>query len=96
MQVELGQRGRASLEFQVDFSRSSGMLEPKIQADIAAAGIAEDTLAEDLGERLAQMDAALATSEAFHQAGCGAADASARRRPEHYRGSAPLPGARLP
>jgi hypothetical protein len=66
MQVELGQRGRASLEFQVDFSRSSGMLEPKIQADIAAAGIAEDTLAEDLGERLAQMDAALATSEAFH------------------------------
>ncbi len=66
MQVELGQRGRASLDFLVDFTRDSGKLEPQIKADMAAAGISEATLADDLDARLAQMDAAMATSQASH------------------------------
>jgi len=69
MQVELGQVGRASLDFLVEFSRASGKLEPQIAAEISQAGISEETLAEDLDERIAQMDAALADSEAAHMRG---------------------------
>jgi hypothetical protein len=65
MNVQLRQRGRASIDFLVSAARFSSTLEPGIQAAIAAKGLDEDSLADDLDARSSQMDAALADCEAF-------------------------------
>jgi SAM-dependent methyltransferase len=65
MDIELEQRGRASIDFLVSAARASGRLEPAVRTDMAAAGLGEATLAEDLDDRLAQVDMALSGSAAF-------------------------------
>jgi SAM-dependent methyltransferase len=65
--VALGQHGRASIDFLASFTKTmGGKVEPMVKADIAKAGITEDNLADDLDARLAQMETALADSDAFH------------------------------
>jgi SAM-dependent methyltransferase len=65
MDIELGQRGRASIDFLVSAAKASARLDPLVREDIAASGVSEETLAEDLDERLAQMEDALAASSAW-------------------------------
>ena len=65
MDIELDQRGRASIEFLVSFGRHAGVGQAQLAEDIAAAGLKEETLAEDLDERLAQVETALAGSQAL-------------------------------
>ena len=62
MDFQLRQRGRASLDFITDLARASGKLRPAIDVELASQGITEKTLADDLDERLRQVDAALADS----------------------------------
>ncbi len=62
MDYQLRQRGRAATEFLSDLAFGSAALRPKIDAEIAARGLDEATLAADLDERLRQVDAALAGS----------------------------------
>jgi SAM-dependent methyltransferase len=65
MQFELGQRGRASMEFMVEMGRNGAVLRAATVADTKRAGLAPDTLAPDLDERHAQMQRALAGSKNF-------------------------------
>jgi SAM-dependent methyltransferase len=65
MDVELKQRGRASIDFLVSAARASSGLEPAVQAAIAAKGLDEGSLAEDLDARSSQLDAALADCAPF-------------------------------
>ena len=64
MDFQLKQRGRASMHFLADLAVASARFKPRVDADIAARGLDESTLAEDLDERLRQVDAALADSSA--------------------------------
>ncbi len=66
MDIELHQRGRASIDFLVSLGRAAGPFEKQLNADIAAAGLTEETLADDLEERFQQMEAALAGSHTLH------------------------------
>lgn len=65
MSVELRQRGRASLDFLVSMARASGALEPQVREAIAATGLTDANLAEDLDERARQVETALAGSAAW-------------------------------
>jgi SAM-dependent methyltransferase len=62
MDVELKQRGRAANDFLVSLIRSGSVMEPMIAADIKAAGVTEDILADDIAERLDQMESLMAGS----------------------------------
>ena len=64
MEFQLKQRGRAALHFLSDLAVQTGPLRARVDADIAAHGLNESTLADDLDERLRQVDAALADSPA--------------------------------
>jgi SAM-dependent methyltransferase len=64
MDFELKQRGRASMHFLADLAVAAGRLKPRVDADIAARGLDETTLVDDLDSRLRQVDAALADSAA--------------------------------
>jgi len=64
MDFQLKQRGRASMHFLADLAVAAARFKPRVDADIAARGLSEATLADDLDERLRQVDAALADSSA--------------------------------
>jgi len=64
MDYQLRQGGRSASQFLSDLSFTAAGLRPKVDADIAARGLNEQTLADDLDERLRQVDAALADSAA--------------------------------
>lgn len=65
MDIALGQRGRASIDFLVSFGRAAGVGEATIAAEMKAAGLEEPMLAEDLDERLIQIETAMQGSRAF-------------------------------
>jgi ubiquinone/menaquinone biosynthesis C-methylase UbiE len=65
MDVQLKQRGRASNDFLISLVRAGAVMEPMIAADITAAGVTEETLADDIGERFEQMERLLAGSRAL-------------------------------
>ena len=65
MDIGLEQRGRASIDFLVSFGRHAAACDARIAADIAQAGLTEDMLAEDLDERLEQLETALRDSRAL-------------------------------
>jgi SAM-dependent methyltransferase len=62
MDIALDQAGRASVDFLVSFGRHAGASEPLLRDDMAKAGLTEEILAEDLDERLEQVEIALADS----------------------------------
>jgi len=64
LKAALDQRGRASIDFLAALAVSAGKLRQEVDADIAAAGVTAETLPDDLDERLAVMDEALAGSKA--------------------------------
>ena len=64
MEFDLKQRGRASMHFLSDIAVATGPLRKQVDADLLARGLDESTLADDLDERLLQVDAALADSPA--------------------------------
>jgi len=64
MDFQLKQRGRASMHFLADVAAAAARLRPRVDAAIEAHGLTETTLADDLDERLRQVDAALADSPA--------------------------------
>ncbi|MFM2110453.1 MAG: hypothetical protein RLZZ372_1377 [Pseudomonadota bacterium] len=62
MDFQLKQRGRASMHFLSDLAVATARFKPRIDAEIAAQGLDDATLADDLDERLKQVDQALASS----------------------------------
>ena len=64
MDFQLKQRGRASMHFLSDLAVATGPLKAKIDADLLARGLDDGALADDLDERMLQVDAALADSSA--------------------------------
>jgi SAM-dependent methyltransferase len=65
MHFEMRQRGRASVDFLADLGLWYVGLAPGVDAEMTARGLTEATLAPDLDERLAQVDATLADSPTF-------------------------------
>jgi SAM-dependent methyltransferase len=65
MNVELKQRGRASIDFVVSTARFSSTLEPQIHAAIVDKGLNEDSLVDDLDARSVQIETALADCAPF-------------------------------
>lgn len=65
MDVALDQRGRASVDFLVSLGRQAGAAAALVAQDMAQAGLSEATLAEDLDERLMQVETALSASRAL-------------------------------
>jgi len=66
MDLELDQRGRASIDFLVSLGQAAGQASALLSADIAKAGLGEANLEEDLDARLEQMETALSGSQALH------------------------------
>jgi SAM-dependent methyltransferase len=66
MDIELRQRGRASMDFLVSFGRAVSISEAQLNADIARAGISVENLPDDLEELNTAMETALADSHALH------------------------------
>lgn len=64
MEYQLRQGGRAAVAFLSDLAAEAAPLRARIDADVAARGLNEQTLADDLNERLRQVDAALVDSAA--------------------------------
>lgn len=64
MDFDLRQRGRASIHFLSDLGVATGKLRARVDAEIAARGLDNATLADDLDQRLRQVDSALADSAA--------------------------------
>ncbi len=62
MEFQLRQGGRAAIAFLADLAVASSRLRPKIDAELLAKGLNQQTLADDLDERLLQVDTALADS----------------------------------
>lgn len=65
MDIQVKQRGRASIDFLLSIGRATGKLEPTLAAEMSEAGITEETLADDLDERLVQVERAMADSLAY-------------------------------
>ena len=65
MKVELHQQGRASVDFLADLGMWSGSLGPTINELMASRGLVDDGLAEDLDERIEQVDSAMADSPTY-------------------------------
>jgi SAM-dependent methyltransferase len=66
MDLELDQRGRASIDFLVSLGKAAGRASSELAADITSAGLGEANLEDDLDARLVQMETALAGSHALH------------------------------
>ena len=66
MDFELRQRGRASMDFVAELGLNGARLRAATLAEVKSAGLAPDTLAADLDERVAQVEGALGGSKAFH------------------------------
>jgi SAM-dependent methyltransferase len=64
MDFQLRQSGRAAIAFMADLASASSRLRPKVDAELLARGLDQSTLADDLDQRLRQVDAALAGSPA--------------------------------
>jgi len=64
--IELQQRGRASIDFLVSLGAALGPAEVQLAEDIKAVGATEEALPEDMQERLDYMEAVLAGSNALH------------------------------
>jgi len=62
MDIELDQRGRASIDFLVSLAKAAGAAGALVSAEIAKAGLNEATLEEDLDARLEQVETALSGS----------------------------------
>jgi SAM-dependent methyltransferase len=62
MDFTLRQHGRAALHFLADLAVETGRLKTRVDAALAERGLDESTLADDLDERLRQVDTALADS----------------------------------
>lgn len=65
MEFVLRQRGRAEMEFLVSLAQATRPLGPRWQAELAAAGVTEETLPADLDSAHAMVADALAGSDAF-------------------------------
>jgi SAM-dependent methyltransferase len=65
MQLNLNQRGRASIDFLVALGREAGKSSALVQADIDAAGIDAQALPDDLDERQRVMESHLSGSHAL-------------------------------
>lgn len=65
MDYLLKQTGRAAMEFAGDFGGIGARVRAQVGAEMAARGLAEQTLAADLDERLAQVDRTLGDSTAY-------------------------------
>lgn len=59
MQIELGQRGRALMDFEVSTRQAAGRLQAQVEADLAKAGVTAETLPDDMEERHRVIDAAV-------------------------------------
>jgi SAM-dependent methyltransferase len=66
MDIELQQRGRASIDFLVSLGAALGPSEAQLSEDIKKAGVTEDQLPDDMQERLDFMEQRLADSHVFH------------------------------
>ena len=66
MDIELQQRGRASIDFLVSLGAALGPAEVRLNEDIKNAGATEDRMPEDMQERLEYMENLLAGSNALH------------------------------
>lgn len=65
MEFQLLQHGRAAMDFIADLGGSTARLRPQIQADMSARGLSNDTLSDDLDQRLRQVDTAMTDSQPF-------------------------------
>jgi SAM-dependent methyltransferase len=72
MEVQLLQRGRASMHFAGSLAHAVNALEADIRADIVAQGLTDETMPEDLSERLDRVESALGQSKPYHIAALGA------------------------
>jgi 2-polyprenyl-3-methyl-5-hydroxy-6-metoxy-1,4-benzoquinol methylase len=72
MQVQLLQRGRASMHFAGGLAQAVNALEPRIRADIAAQGLSDETMPDDLAERVDTVEEALGASKPYHIGALGA------------------------
>jgi len=64
MDFQLRQQGRAATAYMSDLAVAAARLRGKVDAELAARGLDEKTLADDLDERLRQVDSALKDSRA--------------------------------
>lgn len=66
LEFQIQQKGRAGIDFIADLgARTMGRLVPRYQDSLQRAGINADSLADDLDERIAQVNEALADDPAF-------------------------------
>jgi SAM-dependent methyltransferase len=65
MDVELRQRGRALIEFEVSARKAANRLQAIVEGELANHGVGADTLPVDMNERHEVIDRALAQSGAF-------------------------------
>ena len=72
MQVQLLQRGRSSMHFAGSLAQAINALEPRVRTDIAAQGLTDETMPQDLSERLERVEGALAGSKPYHIGALGA------------------------
>ena len=66
MDYKLRQNGRSSMEFLRDIGTASRQFEGTFFGEIAGAGLTNETLADDLDDRIEQVESALSESKAFH------------------------------
>lgn len=65
MRVELRQRGRASVDFLADLGSFGGGLRPVVDQQMSERGLEPEAMAEDLDERLEQVERVMADSAPF-------------------------------
>lgn len=65
MQLVLGQRGRALMDFEVTTRHAAGRLQSQVEAELAEAGLTADTLPDEMEERHRVIDKALTGSPAY-------------------------------
>jgi SAM-dependent methyltransferase len=65
MDLELKQRGRSLVDFEVSIRQAANRLHFEVEAELNLKGIDADTLPEDMDERHAVIEAALATSKTY-------------------------------
>jgi len=65
MQFHLRQRGRAATNFVATLGQVSGGLRQRVDAELDREGLTPERMADDLDERVAQVDVALAESRAY-------------------------------
>jgi SAM-dependent methyltransferase len=66
MNFDMGQRGRASIDYLVSLGRATSRFERQLGRDIETAGVTNESLPADPEERLAHMESLLAGSHTLH------------------------------